>query len=30
MHIYLENCLLDEMNINQVKAINDVYGKNKS
>jgi len=30
MHIYLENSLLDEMNINQVKAINDVYGKNKS
>jgi hypothetical protein len=30
MHVFLDNILLDEMSINQVKAINDVYGKEKS
>ena len=27
MHVFLDSSLLDEISINQVKAINDVYGK---
>lgn len=30
MHVYLDDTLLGEMCVNQVKAINDVYGKEKS
>jgi hypothetical protein len=30
MHVYLDDSLIGEMSINQIKAINDVYGKEKS
>jgi len=30
MHVYLDDSLIGDMSINQIKAINDVYGKEKS